>query len=570
MSDDQPRITESPPHVHLSKMDLSESELTIISEVSLAATQLLEVEEILDLALDTFTNKLGMAVVMIYLLDPTLGRYTLQASHGLSDEQNEEIERRRRSGHDITQKVIDTGEGVFVPDMSTDPRFQGVWDNLEGRSYVKLPLVSRGAVVGVIGSVMSEKRSLSSRSVEFLKVIAGVIGIAIDNANLLADTRRREQRAQSLHNLGMKISSTLSPTSVLESAADAFRELLDADIGLVGLVDAECEEMIIEAISGRRTKSLPSFQPVSMDRSPWKELAAGQPIEYHDRDQGRPILYEDEFINEEGVRSFLALPLMRGSTLLGLVVLMYRKPRRFSSSDIDSISPLTHQVVLSIENAQLYRQLHHMAALEERDRLARELHDNLSQTLGYLKIKASITDELLVRGDIEKAKVSLDQLKKVSDRLYTDVREEIFNLRTDVGSQGGFFDTLQRYLSDYRTYYGLHVDLAVENESLRDISPDISLQLLRIIQEALVNVRKHADASKVLVYCELDDEQICVRIEDDGRGFHKSNVMEHERESYGLKIMKERAESIGGSLAVNATPQKGTQVVVCAPLDMTG
>ncbi|MGM0374349.1 MAG: GAF domain-containing protein, partial [Chloroflexota bacterium] len=192
-------------------MDLSESELTIISEVSLAATQLLEVEEILDLALDTFTNKLGMAVVMIYLLDPTLGRYTLQASHGLSDEQNEEIERRRRSGHDITQKVIDTGEGVFVPDMSTDPRFQGVWDNLEGRSYVKLPLVSRGAVVGVIGSVMSEKRSLSSRSVEFLKVIAGVIGIAIDNANLLADTRRREQRAQSLHNLGMKISSTLSP-----------------------------------------------------------------------------------------------------------------------------------------------------------------------------------------------------------------------------------------------------------------------------------------------------------------------------------------------------------------------
>lgn len=570
MIEDQPKLSKPPSHVHLSQMNLSENELTILSEVSLAATQLLDREDILDLTLDTFTNKLGMAVVMVYLLDPAMERYTLQASHGISEEQKEEIERRRRSGHDITQDVIDSGEGVFVPDMSIDRRFYGVWDNLEDRSYVKLPLVSRGAVVGVVGSVTPAHQSLSPRSVEFLKVIGGVIGIAIDNANLLADTRRREQRAKSLHNLGMKISSTLSPAGVLEYAADAFRELMDADIGLVGLVDIEREEMIIEAISGRRTKSLPSFQAVSMDRSPWKELAAGQPTEYHDRDCDQPILYQNEFIKTEGVRSFLVVPLMRGSALLGLVVLMYRKPRHFSSSDIDSVSPLTHQVVLSIENAQLYRQLHHMATLEERDRLARELHDNLSQTLGYLKIKASITDDLLGGGNAEKAKESLGQLKKVSERLYTDVREQIFNLRTDVGVQRGFFDALQGYLSDYRTYYGLHVDLAVENESLKDISPDISCQLLRIIQEALANVRKHAEASKVLVYCEQDDDQICVRVEDDGRGFHLSHVVEHKQEHYGLQIMKERAESVNGSLVINAAPQKGTQVVVCAPLDVAG
>ncbi len=82
-------------------------------------------------------------------------------------------------------------------------------------------------------------------------------------------------------------------------------------------------------------------------------------------------------------------------------------------------------------------------------------------------------------------------------------------------------------------------------------------------------MRKHADASKVLVYCEQDDGQICIRIEDDGRGFHLSNVLENERENYGLKIMKERAESIGGSLEVNSTPQKGTQIVVCTPLEVT-
>lgn len=569
MIDNHPSVSKSPPQVHLSQMNLSESELTIISEVSLAATQLLDTEDILNLTVDTFTNKLGMPVVMVYLLDPELARYTLQASQGISEEQKAEIECRRRSGYDITQEVIDTGEGLFVPDMSTDRRFYGVWDNLKGRSYVKLPLISRGTVVGVVGSVTPEKQSLSPRSVEFLKVIGGVIGIAIDNANLLADTRQRERRAKSLHNLGMKISSSLSPTGVLESAADAFQQLMGADLGLVGLVDVERQKTVIEAISGRRTKSLPNFRTVSTDQSPWKELADGQPIEYHDRDPDRPILYDDEFMIEEGVQSFLAVPLMRGSAFLGLVVSMYRKPRRFTPSDIDLVLSLTPQVVLSIENAQLYRQLHHLAALEERDRLARELHDNLSQTLGYLKIKASITDDLLARGKIGKAKESLQQFRKVSEMLYTDVREEIFNLRTEVGAQTGFFDSLQSYLADYRTYYGLHVDLVVENESRRDISPYVSCQLLRIVQEALANVRKHADASKVLVYCEQDDGQICIRIEDDGRGFHLSNVLENERENYGLKIMKERAESIGGSLEVNSTPQKGTQIVVCTPLEVT-
>ena len=102
MIDDNPNESIPTSDPHISEMDLSERELTILNEVGLAATQLLDVEDILALALDTLLGKLGMAVVMIYLLDVQSGRYTLRASHGISQEQKDEIERRRRSGHDIT------------------------------------------------------------------------------------------------------------------------------------------------------------------------------------------------------------------------------------------------------------------------------------------------------------------------------------------------------------------------------------------------------------------------------------------------------------------------------------
>lgn len=570
MSNEHPEMGLPEPKFQQPVMDLSERELAILNEVGLEATQLLDIDDILDLALDTLLNKLGMAVAMIYLLDPQSGRYTLRASRGLEKKQKEEIERRRRSGHDITQKVVDSGKEIFVPDMSQDRRFQGVWDQLEGRSYVKLPLISRGTVVGVLGLVTQPNRSLSLHAVEFLKAVGREIGIAIDNATLLADTRQREQRAITLYKLGMKISASLSLSSVLEVVADAAKELMGADIGLVGLVDSELREVVIEAISGKRTKTLPEFHKLLLSQTHWETLAGGKPVQLAKDDPDHPHLSQSAFITDEGVQSFLVVPLMRGSAFLGLLEVMHREPHRFLQRDVDMMTSLGHQVVLSIENAQLYRRLHHLAALEERDRLARELHDNLSQGLGYLKIKASIIDDLLVEGKYDKAQESLLELKKVCQHLYTDVRAEIFNLRTVVQERMGFFATLQEYLADYRTHYGLRVDLVIENECLTEISPRVSSQLLRIIQEAMTNVRKHSAASQVLLHCSHGGDQMYVRIEDDGKGFLLSNGNGENGHNFGLQIMKERAESIDGSLVLDSKPGEGTRVIVSVPTDIVG
>jgi len=547
------------------EMERREHELAILNEVASAATQLLDLQEIMDFTLDIIVNKFGMAIGMIYLLDEATGRYRLRASHGLSEAQIEEIARRRRSGWDITQQVAETGKEVFVANMAADVRFQGVWDDLENRSFVKLPLMSKGAVVGVMGLITHPNSPITAREVEYLKSIGLEIGIAVNNAMLLAETRRSEQEALTLYNLGTKISTSLALNEVLGAVAEAARELLAADIGLVGLLDGERQEVIIKAAAGLRANALKGMTIPVSERTPGRTLMEGQPIMADAYESDQIFLHGEDLIINEHIASFLAVPLLRGECFLGLIEVMTRQQRRFSGHDAQLLRRLAHHVVVAIENARLYRQLRYLATLEERDRLARELHDHLAQALGYLNVKASITDEQLDAGKIDLAQESLLELKKVTKIIYTDVREAIFNLRTAVSSRIGLIPTLQDYLTEYRAYYGVDARLIIENGEVAELSPEVAGQLLRIIQEALTNVRKHAEARRVWVRCKQESGQICITIEDDGKGFNLEQDKGGSRQRFGLQIMRERAESVGGNLTLDSRPQKGTRVIVRIP-----
>ena len=548
------------------EMERSEQELASLNEIGMAATQLLDLQEILEFAADTMVNKLGMAAAQIYLYNEEMERYTLRTSMGISKTQIEEIDRRRQSGGDFTQEVVDTGEEVFVANMADDTRFHGVWDELPGRSYLNLPFISRGTIVGVLGIVTQIGRSLSLHEVDFFKAVGREIGIAVDNAILLANTRQREQQAITLYKLGTNISASLALSSVLDTVVEAARDLLDADIGLVGIVDEVHQEVVIKTAAGVQTNEFIGTRIDVSEHSPWSALLEGQPILVAGDKQDLSNFHNANLIANEGITSLLTVPLLRGEHFLGIIEVMVRGDQLFRPHDAQLLMLLAHQVVVSIENAQLYRQLHHLAALEERDRLAREMHDHLSQGLGYLKVRASITDDLLSSGQIDQAQESLLELKKTTQFLYTDVREDIFNLRTAVTDRTGFFSTLQDYLADYRTHYGLNVHLVIDDEFSDEFSDEAASQLLRIIQEALSNVRRHSDASQVIIRCVVDEDQVCISISDNGRGFYPSQVAKEGKQSYGLQIMRERAESVGGSLQLGSQPGKGTQISVRIPI----
>ena len=182
-------------------------------------------------------------------------------------------------------------------------------------------------------------------------------------------------------------------------------------------------------------------------------------------------------------------------------------------------------------------------------------------------MKASITESLLEDAQLGPAKNSLRELKQLSLETYTDVREAIFNLRTTLASGLRFLPTLEVYLSEYRFHYGLDVQLSVDGIDLSLFPPDVDIQLLRIVQEALTNVRKHARAAHVWIRFTgvKQGEWVEIMIEDDGCGFEPHSIQSAMTVSIGLQIMRERAESVGGRLELDSKPGGGTRVIVRIP-----
>jgi signal transduction histidine kinase len=307
--------------------------------------------------------------------------------------------------------------------------------------------------------------------------------------------------------------------------------------------------------------------PLTIERLPVEGSLVGMAVS-----KGEPILSNDPANDERVYRredrdltALLTAPLRVKGVNIGALSVV-NKPESFTEEDRRIISLFAAQAAVAIENARLYQQARHLAVLEERDRLGRELHDRLAQALGILNLKTSITDELLSGGQITQAQASLLELKEIAGETYTDVREAIFSLRTTALSGLGLLSTLREYLAEYRAHYDVDARLVVDNESLPEFPADVGIQIIRIIQEALTNVRKHAGASKAWVHFKKDGDRVHISVEDDGWGFDPTQVTGEGRHYFGLQIMRERAESVGGDLELDSRPGKGTRVVIRVPL----
>lgn len=203
-----------------------------------------------------------------------------------------------------------------------------------------------------------------------------------------------------------------------------------------------------------------------------------------------------------------------------------------------------------------------LAEMRERNRLAQELHDTVAQALGYLNLKIGLTHSLLDSDGIDTAKANLQDLKQVVNETYTDVREEIFNLRAKVRLGLSFMEVLERYIAKYRRFYNLDIQLIQEADpALFEFPPEVTSQLIRTIQEALINVRKHAQAKMATIRLGQEQGQVRISIEDEGQGFDLNQIKE-KTASFGLQIMHERVESVGGSLEVETAPGHGTRIIL--------
>jgi signal transduction histidine kinase len=221
--------------------------------------------------------------------------------------------------------------------------------------------------------------------------------------------------------------------------------------------------------------------------------------------------------------------------------------------------------------AQLLEQRWAQATLQERELLAQELHDGLAQNLGFLNLQAQAAQLYLSSGQGQAAQDSLDRLAQVALEVQGDTRELIGDLLTISLPSEGFCSTLRHVVMRFEEQNGLHVSLDIEHDAEVDCDPSVlppafGVQLLRIVQEALANVRKHAGGpTQINVRLRAQAGQLQLTVQDNGAGFDPAQTGADGRR-FGFQVMRQRAERIGGQLAVHSAPGQGTRVEVCVPL----
>jgi nitrate/nitrite-specific signal transduction histidine kinase len=380
------------------------------------------------------------------------------------------------------------------------------------------------------------------------------------------EMERRYQELSLLNEIGLSVGQSLELKEVLNSALKIVSEKLDVEAGFIFLRDDALGRYNLCASIGASAELCQEIEKRRM--MPAYNIT--DIVVQSDRPVYIPDISTDSRL--EGLwddlhgRSYINVPLKAKGNLIGTMSLVSPVGKPLPERSVTVAESVGSQLGMLIENAQLYQRLRYMAVLEERDRLARAMHDDLAQSLGYLNVKASITYDLIMGELFEQARESLQELKTVAKVVYTDVREAIFNLRTSVSMQEGFIPTLKEYLEEYRTNYQLNIELLVGYQYSAELLPEVANQVIRIVQEALTNVRKHAKADKVWVRCIQNSHHVCVTVEDNGLGFDPLQLHTNNRQHIGLQVMRERAESIGGRLEFDTQPGQGTRVTVWAPL----
>lgn len=224
------------------------------------------------------------------------------------------------------------------------------------------------------------------------------------------------------------------------------------------------------------------------------------------------------------------------------------------------IATLTYRTNLNIR-----RHIEGEAIIEERRRIGREIHDGVAQSLGYLNLKTKQVSDSVSSRNTAQALTGLDEIRKTVQDTYEDIRESIDQLSTEAGNL-----PLIPVLADYTKKFSGQSDIRVQlnvPKVFPQLSPVAELQLLRIVQEALTNVRRHASATKVRVRLENTMQTVAIVVKDDGQGFIPSDSEKSPPGYHGLDIIKERAEGLGGTMTISTAPGDGTEIRVSLPIE---
>jgi PAS domain S-box-containing protein len=379
------------------------------------------------------------------------------------------------------------------------------------------------------------------------------------------ELERRRRVSEGLRDTLAILNSNRSQTEILDYIVTQACCLLYADASAIYSVDPNSQSLVMQAnhglMSGNRQQEQSAFDFAKVTNDDPESGADSAPC---DEDQRmhivtveRPDDDDQADIYQAGkYRAVLSVPLVVKGAIYGNLILYYTAPRKFSPEEIELAMTVGDQAALAIENARLRTQVERAAVAAERNRIARDLHDSVTQTLFSATLITEVLPKVMRNNPVESERL-LGELRQLTRGALAEMRTLLLELRPAALGDVEIDELLRQLTEGVIGRARMPITLAIECDC--SLPPDVKTAYYHVAQEALNNVAKHARATQAQVFLQGDPHQVTLSISDDGRGFVLDEVTS---EHLGLGIMRERAEDIDATLAIKSQVGVGTEVTI--------
>lgn len=434
-----------------------------------------------------------------------------------------------------------------------------------------IPLISLGEVQGVIDLAIQGSKIGKDDRLDFFESLGYQIGVSFHNARLFKAEKKARQLAEMMWNVSLALSQTMDLNTILKILIESLEQLVpEADgIGISKLKDGLLHET---ASSGMSNHDRPEILDIH-DFPLLREIVETQAARLVVDTRSEPLWRSNFFLPT--TRCWLGVPFRVAGEITGICYLESENPGCFSQREVGITQALLAEAAIAIQKASYFEDVRagnerlqalsrRLVEVQEMERryIARELHDDTSQALIGLAFALEI-----IKRDADKPEAVASGVVEI-DRIIGEILDNLHHLAVDLRPSAldhlGLIPAVRQYIDAINEKGAIFIQLDVQEQSQR-LPGEIETALYRIIQEALVNVIRHANATRANVRIEIDEEQVRVFVSDNGVGFNVQDALSNGR--LGLFGMRERAEIVGGSLTITSGPGVGTKISMEVPYD---
>jgi signal transduction histidine kinase len=527
---------------------LIRSGLSLSSELSLEAVLQRIVEEAAELT-DARYGALGVL--------GTDGRIAEFVTTGVSPEERAAIG-DPPTGHGLLGLLIKDARPVRIPDIAGHARSYGFPKNHPTMtSFLGAPVTSRGTVYGNI--YLTNKGTAAEfdeEDEEALVVLASQAGVAIENARLYEEAQGRQRWLAASAEIAHAILSRSHPDEALQLVTTRARELVRADLAWV-VTPEDAGSLRVAFADGARAERILGMTLPLDDSISGDVVQTGRAMVVHDPKHDDRVF--PQLVEAAEIGPAIVVPLTARGRAFGTLAAAREPGRRaFDDDSVHLLKSFADQAAVALEYARVQAEVERLVVLEDRERIAKELHDGVIQAL--FAVGMGLQGTALMSGDGELT-TRIEGAVGELDRVIRDLRNYIFGLRPGILADRELGKALRSLVEEFQSKSGVVTIIELDESVAAELASKAS-DLVQLTREALSNVGRHADAATCRVSLVQRDGLAVLEIDDDGTGFDAATAHRGE----GLTNLKQRAESLGGTASIESTPAQGTTVRIRLPL----